>query len=400
MANPNENGITRRDLLGLGGAAAGAALVGGLSLPALDAEAQAAPLPQVPRRTLGKTGKTVPILLLGGMGLDRKFDPKIAEAVRFGVNYVDAADCYLGGHSEAGLAAYFERAKNRDKVWVTTKSDKHDPKGFEQTVFRSLENLRSDYADMYYLHGVDDPDVLNDDLAVTVLRLKKAGKFRHFGFSCHSGNVVELLHKAAKTRWVESIMFRYNFRSYGQKELNAAIDAAHRAGIGLIAMKTQGAEAGFRDAWRTFEKTGKWNKHQAVLKAVWEDERISAAVSAMDTFEKLRENVAAALDRGPLAASEREALDRYAAATRPFACDGCDRLCGATVPADVRIGDTLRYLTYHDSYGRSEEARELFAALPGGARSLSGVDFAPASRACPHGLDVAALMRRAESVLA
>ena len=137
-----------------------------------------------------------------------------------------------------------------------------------------------------------------------------------------------------------------------------------------------------------------------MLKAVWEDERISAAVSAMDTFEKLRENVAAALDRGPLAAAEREALDRYAAATRSFACDGCDRLCGATVPADVRIGDTLRYLTYHDSYGRTEEARELFAALPGGARSLSGVDFAPASRACPHGLDVAALMRRAESVLA
>ena len=115
----DENGITRRDLLGLGGAAAGAALVGGLSLPALDAEAQEAPLPQVPRRTLGKTGKTVPILLVGGMALDRKFDPKLAEAVRFGVNYVDAADCYLGGNSEAGLAAYFARAKNRDRVWVT-----------------------------------------------------------------------------------------------------------------------------------------------------------------------------------------------------------------------------------------------------------------------------------------
>ena len=401
MANTNdENGLTRRDLLGLGGAAAGAALVGGLALPAPDAEAQAVPLPQVPRRTLGKTGKTVPILLLGGMGLDRKFDPKIAEAVRFGVNYVDAADCYLGGHSEAGLAAYFDRAKNREKVWVTTKSDAHDPKGFEQTVFRSLENLRSDYVDMYYLHGVDDPDVLNDDLAVTVLRLKKSGKFRHFGFSSHSGNVVELLHRAAKTPWVESVMFRYNFRSYGNRELNAAIDAAHKAGVGLIAMKTQGAEAGFRDAWKRFEKTGKWNKHQAVLKAVWEDERISAAVSAMDTFEKLRENVAAALDRSRLAASEHEALDRYAAATRPFACDGCDRLCGAAMPANARIGDTLRYLTYHDSYGRTEEARALYAALPSASRDLPTEELAAAGRACPHGVDVAALVGRARAVLA
>jgi predicted aldo/keto reductase-like oxidoreductase len=400
MAKPDENGVTRRDLMGLGGAAAGAALLGGLALPSRPGEAQEPPLPQVPRRTLGKTGKTVPILLLGGMGLDRKFDPKIAEAVRFGVNYVDAADCYLGGNSEAALAAYFARAKNRDKVWVTSKSDRHDPRRFEETVFRSLENLRSDYVDMYYLHGLDDPDYLNDDLAVTVLRLRKAGKIRHFGFSCHGGNVAELLHKAAKTPWVESVMFRYNFRSYGNRELNAAIDAAHAAGVGLIAMKTQGAEAGLRDAWKKFERTGRWNKHQAVLKSVWADERISAAVSQMDTFEKLRENIAAALDGTSLTGAERESLDRYAQATRPYACDGCDHICSAAVTGGARIGDTLRYLMYHDAYGEPGNARELFARLPVDARSLSTIDFEPASRACPHGVDVAGLMKRAGTVLA
>jgi hypothetical protein len=253
---------------------------------------------------------------------------------------------------------------------------------------------------MYYLHALKDADYLNDDLAVTVSRLKKAGKIRHFGFSCHDGNVVELLHKAARTPWVESVMFRYNFRSYGNSELNAAIDAAHKAGVGLIAMKTQGAEASFRDAWQKFEKTGKWNKHQAVLKAVWADERISAAVSQMDTFEKLRENIAAALDRNPLTASEKEALDRYAMATRPYACDGCDHLCNAAVTENVKIGDTMRYLMYHDAYGEPGKARDLFAKLPAEARALSRVDFAPANRACPHGVDVAGLMKRAEEVLA
>ncbi|HYN44279.1 MAG TPA: aldo/keto reductase [Thermoanaerobaculia bacterium] len=403
MTKSNRNGMTRRHLLGLGGAAAGAALVGGITLPSHPMEAQAAqepPLPQVPRRTLGNTGKTVPILLVGGMGLDKKFDPKLAEAVRFGVNYVDAADCYLGGRSEAGLADYFARAKNRDKVWVTSKSDKHDPKAFEQTVFRSLEQLQSDYVDMYYLHALKDADYLNEDLAVTVSRLKKAGKIRHFGFSCHDGNVAELLHKAAKTPWVESVMFRYNFRSYGNKELNAAIDAAHTAGVGLIAMKTQGSEAGLRDAWQKFEKTGRWTKHQAVLKAVWADERISAAVSHMDSFEKLRENIAAALDRSTLTAAEKEALDRYAQATRPWACDGCDHLCSAAVAANVQIGDTMRFLMYHDAYGESGKARDLFAKLPAEARALAQVDFTPANRACPHGVDVAGLMKRAEEVLA
>ena len=396
----DENGITRRDLFGLGGAAAGAALVGGLSLPALDAEAQEPPLPQVPRRTLGKTGKTVPILLVGGMALEKKFDPKLAEAIRFGVNYVDAADCYLGGNSEAGLAAHFARAKNRDKVWVTTKSDKHDPKGFEQTVFRSLENLQSDFVDLYFLHALKDPSYISADLEVVVSRLKKSGKIRHFGFSCHDGNVAELLHLAARTPWVEAVMFRYNFRSYGDKELNAAIDAAHKAGVGLIAMKTQGAEASFRDAWKKFEQTGKWNKHQAVLKAVWADERIAAAVSHMDSFEKLRENIAAALDRTSLTSAERDALDRYAAATRAYACDGCDQHCGAAAPAEARIGETLRYLMYHDAYGRPEAARELFGRLPAASRDLASLDLAAATRACPHGVDVAGLMRRAAEVLA
>lgn len=45
-------------------------------------------------------------------------------------------------------------------------------------------------------------------------------------------------------------MFRYNFRQYGNKELNTAIDACAKADVGLIAMKTQGSESGIADAWK------------------------------------------------------------------------------------------------------------------------------------------------------
>jgi predicted aldo/keto reductase-like oxidoreductase len=391
--------ITRRQILGLGGAAAGATLLGGTPLGVATALAQGA-LPQVPRRTLGKTGKQVPILLLGGaMGFDARFDPKIAEALRFGVNYIDAADCYAGGRCEVSVASFHQRAKNRAALWITSKSDLHDPAGFAKRLDESLAQLQTTYVDMYYLHGLNDARYLSPELAVVVDRLKKAGKIRHFGFSCHDGNVVELLNKAATLPWVESIMFRYNFRQYGNKELNLAMDACHKANIGLIAMKTQGSEASFTDAWKKFEQTAKWNKFQAVLKAVWADPRISAAVSHMDSFEKLRENIGAALDNTSLTAAESQALDRYAQATRSLACDGCDHLCGAAVTAPVRIGDTMRFLSYHDAYGETEKARRLFAALPVEARALDGVDFTGATRACPHGIDVAAHMARAQQVL-
>jgi len=387
--------ITRRELLELGGLAASTAL---LPRSLLGAESA---LPQVPRRLLGKTGQQVPILLLGGAsGFDPRFDPKIAEALRYGANYIDAADCYAGGRCETSVGAFHQRAKNRAAMWITSKSDKHDPEGFARTLDDSLKSLQTDYVDMYFLHGLTDARYLSPELATTVDRLKKTGKMRHFGFSCHGGNVVELLQKAASLPWVETVMFRYNFRQYGDRELNAAMDAAHRSGVGLIAMKTQGSEAGFRDAWKKFEQTGKWNKYQAVLKAVWADERISAAVSDMDTFEKLRANLDAALDRNALSQAERSALERYAADTRSLACDGCDHICGPAVAGPVRIGDTLRFLMYHDVYGQPEKARRLFQALPAEAQRLAGVDFAPANRACPHGVDVAGLMLRAHEVLA
>lgn len=393
----NKPTLRRRELLAMGGAASAVTLLDGALSPA---SLLADKLPQVPKRVLGKTGKKIPILLLGGaVGFDTRFDPKIAEAMRFGVNYVDAADCYNGGTCETAVGNFHKRIKGRKDLWITSKSDLHDPKGFEATVETSLKKLQTDHIEMYYLHALEKTDVFTPALKKVVERLKKQGKIHHFGFSCHDGNVAELLQLAARTPWVESVMFRYNFRKYGDKALNEAMDAAHKAGVGLIAMKTQGSEASFAGKVKKFT-AGKWTKHQAVLKAVWEDERITAAVSHMDSFDKLRENIAAALDRHKLTQAERAALDAYATATRSLACDGCDHHCNPAVDAPVRIGQTMRYLMYHDVYGEPEKAKALFGALPEEARALAGVDFQGANTACPNGVDVASHMHRALRVLA
>ena len=408
----DEREVTRRKLLALGGAAGAGLLLGGQLLHS-QAEAKSAkpqgkrkatgkkPHPKVPRRKLGKTGQEIPILLVGGgVDFDPVFDPKLAEALAFGVNYIDTADCYNGGKSELAVGAFHSRAKLRNKLWITSKSDEYEPDGFAKIFAQSLQRLQTSYIDLYFLHALSEPEYLNRKLLKVVERLKKQGKLRHFGFSCHDGNVAEMLQAAARTPWVEAVMFRYNFRRYGDKALNKAIDACVKANVGLIAMKTQGSAASFKERWVPFKQTGKWNKHQAVLKAVWADERISAAVSAMDTLEIQRQNIAAALDRGKLSQAETEELQRYARATRSMACDGCDHLCGAALAAPARIGETLRYLMYHDAYGQPEKARALFAALPAEAqRQAAQLDFTPANAVCPHGLDVHWHMRRAARVL-
>jgi predicted aldo/keto reductase-like oxidoreductase len=395
--------LSRRHLLTLGSVAAAVSpWLGARDALAKDAAAtDAKAVPQVPRRTLGKTGHKIPILLLGGgSGFDPKFDPKIARALQHGVDYIDAARAYAGGTCETNAATTLERLKVLDKVWITSKSEAYDGPGLERNVEESLAALRRKSIDMYFLHGIEDPAILSDKaLYASLDKLKKAGKIKYFGFSCHDGTVAELLTKAAGISAIDAVMFRYNFRTYGSKELNQAIDAAHKANIGLIAMKTQGSEASFQDAWKKFEQTGKWTKHQAVLKAVWSDPRITAAVSHMDSLDKLEQNIAAAVDAEKLGLSDWRAIEKYAQATRAEACDGCGHLCSAALGRPVDVATTLRCVMYHDVYGDADKARRVFSALPEAARDLAGADFAAANRACPHGVDIAQHMERARQIL-
>jgi len=401
--------ITRRQLLGRTGAVSGGILLSEVALGAVareawalaDGSAEADLAKAMPRRQLGKTGEKIPILLQGGsMSWNTKWDPKLPEAVKNGINYFDAAHVYSGGTNEQAIGSFLERSQLRDKVWITSKTDLKDPAGFEQRLDESLARMKTSYVDMYYLHAVEDPAVFTPALRDKVEQLKKQKKLRHFGFSCHHGNVAELLTLAAKTGWVESVMFRYNFRQYGNKELNLAMDAAFKAGVGLIAMKTQGSAVSFEQQWQKFQQTGKWTQHQAVLKAVWADERISAAVSDMDSLEKIRQNAEAARDPQKLGQIDVAELQRYALATRSITCDGCDHLCGRALGAPIPVASTLRYLMYHDSYGKRDAARALYQALPESARRIDGIDFSPASAACPNGLDLEQHLKRAAKVLA
>ena len=64
----------------------------------------------------------------------------------------------------------------------------------------------------------------------------------------------------------------------------------------------------------------------------------------------------------------------------------------------MKIGATLRCLMYHDVYGQPDEAHKTFRSLPKEAQRIADVDFTPANRACPHGVDVAGHMERAKEI--
>ncbi|MFO0974550.1 MAG: aldo/keto reductase [Phycisphaerae bacterium] len=359
-----------------------------------------APPAAMPTRKLGKTGLDVPILEVGGT---YRFTKRYVErALALGCNFFDTAASYVNGWSERNLGQALADLGARRKAIIVTKGHPDRPESLAAAVDASLERLRSDAIDIFYVHNLRDPAVLTDRAwRDAVAALKRRGKIRHFGFSCHNENLVALLRQAATAGTADVCMFKYNFRSFDDAELNRAIDAAAAAHVGLIAMKTQGSAISFSERVNPFLAQGV-SKHQAVLKAVWKDDRIASAVSCMPSIQVLEHNAAAAGEK--LSAIEDRLLRRLATATRrdycPGGCGGCRRECESAGGSTLAIADTLRYLMYRQSYGQRAIARAKFHALPIAAREWTADQLRGATAACPRGLPVGELLRRSAELLA
>lgn len=378
----------------------------GAGAPPTSNEPKDYPLPpegaKVPRRTLGRTGETIPIIFMGGsQKFDPKFDKMLHRAFKLGVDYIDTAQVYANGESQRTIAPFLQQV-GRDKIWVTSKvvlkGSKATPENFKANLEKNLADLQTDYLNAFFMHMIDDEAMLEPDFIKMGDDLKKAGKTKYFGFSCHDGNVPELLEKAARVGGIDVIMFRYNFRQYGDAKLNKAIDAAHKAGIGLLAMKTQASVP--EDIEKVVEfKSKNWTLAQAKLKSVWADERISGCVSQITNIQILMENTAAAMSPEHLTMQEFVQLNRLAALTAPYHCMGCKNICESRIAGKLRIADAMRYLMYAESYDDAETARLLYHALEPAERDFEQVDLSEATRACPQGIQIAERLARARAIL-
>ncbi|MFH0792509.1 MAG: aldo/keto reductase [bacterium] len=409
-----DRNMSRRDFISMSGAGLTSlfALSGGLmqsaaaqETPPEPAEKKEPPQATLPTRSYGKTGVAVSMLALGGIFDIVSNQVVLKKSLDCGLTYWDTADCYEGGNSEIGIGKYFEKFSDaRKKIFLVTKSDSRDPEGVTKLLNRSLERMKTDYIDLYFLHGVKSPGELSPEIKAWAEKAKADGRIKFFGFSAHE-NMADLLQAAAGLGWIDGIMMRYNFRLMHENKMKAAVEACQKAGVGLTAMMTQGGGPVKTDSEAELKLAGHflhkgYTSEQAKIKAVWQNEAIASVCSQMGNVAILMANVAAALDKTALEVSDVEALKNYAVATRSSYCAGCRNICEAFVGEDCRVGDVMRYLMYHRNYGDTERARSLYAALPKGTRSgVASRDFSAAERACPQGIPIGRLMAEAESLL-
>ena len=400
--------MNRRELFRRTVAVAGAGALGtALGLRKATAETPtppAASAASVPRKQLGMTGDSIPILLMGcSQRFDPSYDRSLHRAFGAGVTYLDTAQQYANGQSHKTLAPFIKQV-DRENLWITSKVFRNGktttPEEYQTNLEDMLPDLEVDALDMFFMHGVNQLRQLDSEFIKMGETIKAKGLARHFGFSCHMGNVVELMNKAATigAPGIDAIMFRYSFSKYGDLELNKAMDACRDAGIGLIAMKTQSSVPEDREEVGRFQSEN-FTLGQAKLKAVWADDRIDAAVSEMTNTQQIAENTAAAISTEPLAMREFMQLNQYANRTAASRCQGCDEICESRVDGDTRIADTLRYLMYYECYGNMDEAKRLYRSLAPAEQNLAH-DFSDAAKACPQGIDIARRLGDAARVLA
>jgi aryl-alcohol dehydrogenase-like predicted oxidoreductase len=151
-------------------------------------------------RYLGATGLKVSELCLGAMTFGRESSEEVSRQIldRFaeaGGNFIDTADVYSRGASEAVIGRWLA-GKQRDDLVIATKvrfpmgqgpndvglSRKHILSSVEQ----SLRRLGTEYIDLYQVHCWDHTTPLEETLS-TLDSLVQSGKVRYIGASNYAG---------------------------------------------------------------------------------------------------------------------------------------------------------------------------------------------------------------------
>ncbi len=195
----------------------------------------------LPKRPLGKTGQSLSIIGFGGIVVRNATIDNAAQIVKEsferGINYFDVAPTY--GDAEVKLGPALK--PYRDKVFLACKTQKRDKAGAKEELEQSLENLQTDYFDLYQLHAIKDVEkdvkaaLSNDGAIQTFLEAKNAGKIRYLGFSAHSP---EAAIYAMDNFDFDTILYPINFCCHYQNQFDQEVIAkAREKNMGILALK-------------------------------------------------------------------------------------------------------------------------------------------------------------------
>lgn len=318
--------------------------------------------------TLGKTGIRISRLGFGGIPIQkidaagtRKLFLQMKDA---GINFVDTARGYTVSESYIGEAI----DGMREHFVLATKSMSRDKAGMAKDIETSLQNLRTDYIDLYQIHN-PSPAQLEQVLAEggaleALLEAKAAGKIGHIGITAHS---LEVFEKALTLDFVETVMFPYNIVETHGTEL---IHACAEKNIGFIAMKPLAG--------------GALDDATLALRFISCNPDVTVVIPGMAERKEIEQNIAAVCDGAPLTDAENEKIEEIRESLGTQFCRRCNYCAPCTV--GINISGVFLMDGYLTRYGLGDWAKARYDAMDKHASDCVGCGVCETR--CPYDLPI------------
>nr|WP_283247385.1 aldo/keto reductase [Lederbergia citrea] len=296
---------------------------------------------EVEKRQLGNSDLWVSKIGLGCMSIgteEKKATHIIEAALDSGINYFDTADLYDFGVNEEIIGKTL--SSRREDVIIATKVGNRwndmkegwrwDPSRayIKEAVKDSLHRLKTDYIDLYQLHGgtINDP---SEDTIEAFEELKAEGLIRHYGISSIRPNVIR---NYVQNSSIVSIMMQYSLLDRRPEELMSLlsehdISIVTRGSVakGLLSDKMlespeiDHAEKGYlnysaieikelHDSIKANILRGQRTLNEVALQFNLAHEAVAAVVTGASSIEQIKDNVRA-VNTAPLTDEELTYLE-------------------------------------------------------------------------------------------
>ena len=183
---------------------------------------------------LGKTGIITNKNGFGALPIQRISDEDavylLKKAYDNGITYFDTARWYTDSEHKLGLA--FEGI--RDKIWIATKTGAGNAADFRKDLETSLENLKTDYIDVYQFHNPAFCPKPGDESGLydAALEAKEQGKIRHIGITNHR---LAVANEAVDSGLYETLQFPFCYLAT-EKDIEL-VEKCKAKDMGFVAMK-------------------------------------------------------------------------------------------------------------------------------------------------------------------
>ena len=321
--------------------------------------------------TLGSTGITVNKNGFGALPIQRISSEASAHLLRkayeAGIDFYDTARFYADSEEKIGEAL----SDVRDNIYIATKTAAQNSEDFWKDLTTSLNNLKTDYIDIYQFHNPSFCPKPGDGTGLyeAMLEAKAQGKIRHIGITNHRLNVAM---EALESGLYETLQFPFNYLAT-EKE-HKLVEVCREKNIGFIAMKALSGGL-ITNSKVAYAYQAQYDNVLPIW-GVQRETELDEFISYIDNPPVLDEEIKAVIEN-----DKKELAGNF--------CRGCG-YCMPTCPAHIEINNCARMsLLLRRSPSELQLTKEVQAKMK---KIEDCIHCGACSAHCPYGLDTPKLL--------